>query len=228
MTRPYPPVLTEDATLDAVLAGRSLARVSDGELKLASGRDVKAQVCTPFISGWLQRVAKGDPRGDGPCLVAIPNLFAHPMPPARANYVHTCLQPRMTALYGPGPYGSAFVSRPDCAPHIDTPAYWAKMRSIWAGRDVVLVWGADSTKGLQPHQLVAAASVEELRGKPVQGWDCFEDFFQRLKTEKRLVLLSYGTVATALAWRLAQEGVQAVDLGATGRFMRDSPHASFS
>jgi hypothetical protein len=192
---------------------------------LATGRDVKAQICTPFIRDWLQRVAKG---GEGPCMVGIPNLFAHKLPPERSGYVQTCLHPKMTALYGPGPYGSAFVSRPDCAPHIDRPEYWAKMKSLWAGRDVVLVWGADSSKGLQPHQLQAAANVEDVRGPALQGWSAFEDIFQRLKAEKRLVLMSFGTVATALCWRLAQEGVHAVDLGATGRFMRDSPHASFS
>lgn len=218
----YPKVLSEDATLDAVLAGRSLARIGDGELKLAMGRTIKAQAWNAELGGLLREIALA---GREECLVGIPNI-APGLPPAKSAYASFCANPAFVGLYGPGPYGSAFVSRPDCAPHIDQPGYWAKLRSLWIGRDVVLVRG--SGKGLTPWDLTAAASFSEVRATPEQAWDLFQDLFERLKAERRTVLLCLGAVATALAWRLSAEGVHAVDLGGVGRFMRASPHAALS
>ena len=217
----YPAVLSEDQTLDAVLAGRSLARIGDGELKLAAGRSIKAQTWNPEIAGIMLEVAKG---GDGPCLAAIPNLAAHKLPKERQRYVSFCLDPRLVGLYGPGVYGSSFISRPDCAPHLDRPGYWAKLRSLWKDRDVVLVRG--SGKGLHPEDLDPQAGFTEIHAPRVEAWAVFGDLFQQLKNERRTVLLCLGAVATALAWRLAAEGVHAVDLGGVGRFMRASPHAA--
>lgn len=215
----YPPVLDEAATLDAVLAGRSLARIGDGELKLATGRSIKAQAWNPEIAAWLVRIA----RGDGPCLVGVPRVGDYEPPKERAAYVSFCRQPRHVALYGAGGYGSAFISRPDCAPHIDCAPYWAKLRSLWVGRDVVLVRG--SGKGLTPRDMLAAGRFEEVKAPPIEAWGVAEDLFQRLKGETRIVLLCLGAVATVLAWRLAEAGVHAVDLGGVGRFMRASRQA---
>jgi hypothetical protein len=136
----YPPVLSEDETLDAVLAGRSLARIGDGELKLATGRSIKAQTWNPEIGAAMRTVAYGAP--DGPCLTGIPNMAAHRLPPERAAYSAFCRDRRYVSLYGAGPFGSSFISRPDCAPHIDRPEYWAKLASLWTDRDVVLVRGS--------------------------------------------------------------------------------------
>lgn len=211
----YPTVLTEDQTLDAVLDGRSLARIGDGELKLARGLGLKAQSWSPKIAAAMREVCAGK---GSPCLAAIPNLFAHQIPGERAGYVSFCSSARNVSLYGRGPYGSSFISRPDVAPHIDRPDYWAKFRGLWAGKDVVLVWG--SGKGLTPGDLTAARSYMEVKAPAVEAWDCFDDIFDRLRFERRTVLLSLGATATALAWRLAIEGVHAVDVGNAGRFMR--------
>lgn len=217
----YPTVLTEDETIDAVLAGRSLARIGDGEIKLARGSSIKAQTFNRDLQGYMRQVCRGS--GDGPCMVAIPRVASGPpMPFERNGYKNFCLQPQHVAFYAPGVYGSQLVTRPDCAPHIDCPEYWAKIISIWAGRDVVLVRG--SGKSLLPENLGAASSVEEIKAEPVEAWADAEGYFQRLRGETRRVLLCVGATGTALAWRLAHEGVHAIDLGGIGRFMRASVH----
>lgn len=217
----YPTVLTEDETIDAVLAGKSLARIGDGEIKLARGSSIKAQQFNKEIQGYMRKVCRGS---DGPCLTAIPRVASSPrMPPERDGYKNFCLQPAHVAFYNPERiYGSQLVTRPDCAPHIDCPEFWAKIIAIWAGCDVVLVRG--SGKSLLPENLGAAASVEEIKAEPVEAWADAEGYFQRLKREQRRVLLCVGATGTALAWRLAHEGVHAIDLGGIGRFMRASVH----
>lgn len=217
----YPAVMTEHETIDAVLAGRSLARIGDGEIKLARGSSIKAQAFNREIQGYMRQVCKGD---DGPCLTAIPRVASGPpMPPERNRYRDFCLSPAHVAFYTPDRvYGSQLITRPDCAPHIDSPEFWAKIIAIWKGRDVVLVRG--SGKSLLPQNLHAAASVEEIKAEPVEAWRDAEGYFQRLKREDRRVLLCVGATGTALAWRLAHEGVHAIDLGGIGRFMRASQH----
>lgn len=225
----YPPILSEDETIDAVLAGRSLARIGDGEHKLARGSAIKAQAANPELAAILREVCRfPDQGGPHPCLSAIPRVDSDPpMPAERDHYKAQCLAPRHVAFYDPGPYrepyGSQLVTRPDCAPHIDCPEYWAKIIAIWAGLDVVLVRG--SGKSLKPEHLGAALSVEEIKARPVEAWADADDYFHRLRTEKRRVLLCVGATGTALAWRLAGEGVHAIDLGGIGRFMRASRHA---
>jgi hypothetical protein len=214
-------VLTEDQTIDEVLAGRSIARIGDGELKLARGRPIKAQRWTPELGAEMREICASNTA----CLVGIPNLGAHYMPPERSGYIHFVGSPACQALYTQGRiYGSSFITRPDCAPHIDRPEYWAKVRSLWTGRDVVLVYG--SGKGLRPTDLTAAASHEDIRAPAVEAWDIVDELFHRLKKERRTVLLCLGAVATVLAHRLAERGVHAVDIGGIGRFMRASQHAA--
>lgn len=216
----YPPVMTEDATLDLVLGGRSLARVGDGEIKLALGGGIKAQGFDRALQSVLLEVCAAGDGNDGPCLAAIPNVAGahHRMPAARVGYVAFCTMPRAAGLYGRGPYGSSLITRPDCAPHIDRPDYWAKLAGLWAGRDVVLVYG--SGKGLTPRDLEAAASVEAVFLGPVEAWAEAPAAVRRLKRETRRVLLCLGATATAMAWQLAEHGVHAVDLGGVGRFLR--------
>lgn len=216
----YPTVLSEDATLDLVLAGRSLARFGDGELKLATGRAIKAQTWNPALETALRQVAENT----GVCLTGAPNIAAHAMPAEKAAYTRFCGEVRHVSVYGPGPFGSSFVSRPDCAPHIDRPDYWAKLRGLWADRDVILVRG--SGKSFRPADLAAAASCHEILGPPIEAWDIADELYAALKSESRTVILCLGAVATVLAWRLAETGVHAVDLGGVGRFMRASRHAT--
>ena len=51
-------LLNEEQTLDAVLAGRSLARYGDGEIKLALGAAIKSQPADRALAAMLRMILK--------------------------------------------------------------------------------------------------------------------------------------------------------------------------
>ena len=128
----YPNVVSEATTLDMVLAGSSLARFGDGELNLCARGHAKLQVYRETLSERLQGILKDS----GRCLVGIPNInSATPKVKFWSRYAQT------DRLLTQRQYVSAFVTRPDSAPWIDTADYWQKVESLWRGRDVTLVRG---------------------------------------------------------------------------------------
>lgn len=206
-------VLTEAETIERAIAGDSLARFGDGELRLALGGEAKSQARDPALRTQLLQILGGV---RGRCLVCLPR---HDGP--KAGWWAEYNRPKFTALYTMPVYGSAFVTRPDSAPWIDSPAYWDRVAELWRSRDVVLVRG--KANSLTADQLQGAATVTEIIG-PER--DAFADI-HRLMTETveslrpgGVVLLCLGATATVMAWRLAGIGIHAIDLGHIGLYMR--------
>jgi len=209
----YPVVMSELETLSVVLGGKSISRFGDGELKLALGRKCISQDVSQDLTAELRLIL----REPGLCLVAIPNIINRIGP--KDFFWDQYKRPPWTEFYNPSVcYGSAFITRPDSAPWNDTPGYWAMVRSIWADRDVVLVKGCD--KSLNSGIMPEAKSVEDVTVPRTSAYAVADEIFDRLKDEKRRVLLCAGATATVLAWRLAQVGVHAIDLGHIGMTMR--------
>jgi hypothetical protein len=210
----YPRVLSEAQTLAAACGGQSLARFGDGELKLALGASAKSQGWHPDLQRALKAVLHDTA---GPCLPCIPNIDAFRGP--KEGFWQAYRSPRYTQLYKRGAaYGSAFVTRPDSAPHIDEPAYWEGVIDLWRDKDVVLVRGSE--KSLTAERLVGAHAVREVVGPRQHAWAEHREIFEQLKRETRPVLLCLGATATVLANWLAHKGVHALDLGHIGMFLK--------
>lgn len=206
----YPHVLDEAQTLELVLSGRSLARYGDGEFHLCDGGRAKAQQA----DAGLQRRLQGILTASGHCLVGIPNL--HSQTPKAAFWRPFAQQARLLA---DRPYVSAFVTRPDSAPWIDTPAYWARLSELWRGQDVTLVRG--STRSFTAVDLVGAKSVAEIVGPKVDAWRVYGLLLERIQAgHPKRVLLCLGPAATVMAVDLCAHGVQAVDVGHAGMWFR--------
>jgi 2-polyprenyl-3-methyl-5-hydroxy-6-metoxy-1,4-benzoquinol methylase len=212
MSSKHPPVLTELETLERAHAGESLARYGDGELKLALGRDCISQKADPRLAAELQQVL----HAKAPVLPCIPSPRN-----AKGESWARFATAGFLALYDAGlTYGSAFITRPDSAPWIDTPDYWTRVTDLWRGRDVVLVAGTE--RSLRESMLTEAASVTEVRDE-VSHRDAYgriDEIEERIGTPSGRVLLCLGPTATVLAARLARKGVHALDLGHIGMFMR--------
>ena len=222
----YPSVLPEIDTLDRVLSGSSLARYGDGEFALAEGRSIVNQ---PRGDLSLSRRLRGILQGDGaPCLVGIPNIRSlTPKAEFWAKYVD-----RGAALLDSSvSYGSSFISRPDSAPWIDTEDYWARLESLWTGKDVTLVRGAAPAPhpkkpgrltggvSLLAEDLTTARSVREVVGPSVNAWAVYPWLLEQIGTPTT-ALICLGATATVMAVDLCAKGVHAIDLGHIGLFRR--------
>lgn len=208
----YPRVLGEQATLDLVCAGRSLARFGDGELRQADRVvNIKPQTADPRLTARLRAILQDA----GACLVGIPNIV-----PESPKYPHwgtyrvyaKLLSPTMT-------YGSAFISRPDSAPWIDTETYWARLQSLWLDRDVTLVRGAQKSLTKEFLLSMGARSVREVLCTPQNAWADYARILREVGTPDR-ALLCLGPTATVLAVDLCAKGVHAIDLGHVGMFFK--------
>lgn len=207
-------ILSEQETLQRAVDGQSIARYGDGELGIMSGRAAKSQEHHPRLAMLMKECLRA-PAKVLPCIPTFDRKGAK-----WTSFWHK-YEARFRPYLSPSVvYGSAFVSRPDSATHIDTPEYWNLMRRLWVGKDVVLVRG--SGKSLTKERLESEAeSVHEILCPVRHAFSEFDNLCDELRAihGKRTVLLACGATATALAFVLGNEGLHMVDLGHAGLFI---------
>ncbi|HMJ15501.1 MAG TPA: GT-D fold domain-containing glycosyltransferase, partial [Polyangiaceae bacterium] len=205
-----PIVLSEQKTL-AACSQFSLARFGDGELRLATGGDCSSQRGHPALARELAGILARYQTG---LVVGIPNFAHGPRTKNWAPYASG----KFANLYHQPLYGSSFVSRPDNAPSIDTPEYWAQVRALWAGKDITLMGGDD--KSLTAEMMPEARSVRVVRGPSQHAYAQIDPLEEQIGRPSGTVILCLGATATCLAARLHAKHVHALDLGHIGMFMR--------
>jgi hypothetical protein len=210
----YPIVMNEFDTMRAVLSGKSLARYGDGELKMAHHlAGIKSQAENELLTARLADIL----HRSGECLVGIPNIHAVIDAHVSDQKVeHWARYLSMKSVLADRRYVSSFVTRPDSAPWINTPEYWAMVESLWIGQDVTLVRG--SGKSLVADDLQGARTITEILAPRQHAWAEYDQLLERIGTPKR-ALLCLGPTATVMAVDLCKKGVHAIDLGHVGLFL---------
>jgi hypothetical protein len=211
----YPRVLSENATLDLVLKGKSIARFGDGEFKIAKGGACVSQIADKKLAEELSSILLSN---DKQCLVGVPT-----MDPAGPKYAHWArykhIYPRQ--MSPKKEYASAFISRPDSAPWIDCKDYFDRMQQLWEGREVALVGCGERSIKTDFLLQTGAAAVAFI---PCARRDAYAQIDELeaavLKTKFDRAILCAGPTATCLAMRLSRKGVHAIDLGHVGMFWR--------
>lgn len=206
----WPHVLSETDTLDRILAGASIARYGDGELKMAKhDAGIKSQPAHPELSERLRGILTES----GACMVGIPNIYSD----TPKQEFWTKFTRFAGLLDSRRRYVSSFITRPDSAPWINTPEYWAKVESLWAGRDITLVRG--SSKSLVAEDLSSARTITEIIAPRQGAWAEYASLLERIGKPERAILC-LGPTATVMAVDLCKRGVHAIDMGHGGMFLR--------
>lgn len=198
-----------------VLAGESIARYGDGELKMSRRNKrgdcngIKSQPADERLSARLHGIL----RESGSCLVGIPNIYSEtPKGEFWGKFTGYA-----DLLSDTQPYVSSFITRPDSAPWINTPEYWAMVEALWKDRDVTLVRG--SGKSLTSEDLTSARTVREIIAPRQGAWAEYDALLERIGTPERAILC-LGPTATVMAVDLCARGVHAIDMGHIGIFIR--------
>lgn len=212
----YPNVLTEHETLERALAGASLSRFGDGELRLANGGSAISQVAEIHLRQELKNILHGPSLS----LVCIPRQEAGG---AKALNWKKYAVEKFVKMYGDNQdYGSSFITRPDNAPSIGNKDFMLKIRGLWAGKDIVLVVGTDYGS-LRETDFAEARSFRVVFGPRRDAYANIDEIEQKIIKDPTYrggpVLMCLGATATCLAERLARKGIQGLDLGHIGRFM---------
>jgi hypothetical protein len=225
----YPQIISEETTLGLMLAGNSISRFGDGELRCAIGGACTSQRNDSKLASELKAVLL-DSTTDR-FMVGLPNTFDGRGAPRKESWAKYT-EPQFTNLLRKGVFHSSFITRPDNAPWIDTPKYWADVRKLWADQDVILVAGeAKDGSGAERKSLNADMIQAECRsfslviGPRQHAYEKIDELEWQITrlagaTPGARVLLCLGTCATVLAWRLAKRGIHALDVGHIGMFLR--------
>lgn len=211
-------VISEAETIVRCLT-HSIARFGDGELRLAVGGNAISQHADKRLAAELRTILRNDVPG---LLVGLPNFERTPRQDVWTKY----RKGKYAALYASGrQYASSFVTRPDSAPWIDRPEYWAAVRMLWDKKHVVLVAG--DRKSITPAMLSSAASVRTITAPPRDAYNDIDRIEREVGPHADLVILCLGATATVLAYRLHRRGVRALDLGHIGMFIRHAGAYAF-
>lgn len=89
-------------------------------------------------------------------------------------------------------------------------------KAVWSGRDVVLVEGILSRVGVGNDLFENTKSIRRILCPSSNAFDRYDDILNNIKQtiqKEDLILISLGPVATVLAYDIAKEGMQAIDIG---------------
>lgn len=212
MSAKYPNVLDEFATVNELLKGSSIARLGDDEFKLITGKGYVREPANPQLAKELRRTVM-EPHPS--CIVGIPRLDKKG--PKNDNWLVRV--PRYMPFLNAGrTYYSAFISRPDSAPWINTLKFAHKLQQLWKDRRVAAV--CEPTSSLRRMLDYGAQHVEHIPC-PSENAYALIDLFERtvLEAKPQIAFLACGVTATCLANRLARRGVQTIDFGSGGAFI---------
>lgn len=218
-------IISEEETLDACNR-MSVTRYGDGELRCAlPGDGCTSQRADASLADELTNIMQTAVSG---LLVCVPNFHRGPRIKSWAKYS----QGKFAHLYRQSEYGSAFITRPDSAPWIDTPEYWQNVRRIWSGKDVTLVRGdkksiTEEMLSEGPIGLPGVLSIRVVDGPRQHAYAEIDRIESDIGKPSGIVIMCLGATATALAARLHRKGVHALDLGHIGMFMKHAGAYAF-
>lgn len=206
------PILDEYATVEKLQEGFSISRFGDGEASIIAGGAQVREPANPRLAAELLAILTTPQQG---LIVGIPT-----MDPAGPKYTNwKARAPRFLRFLAKGMlYGSAFISRPDSAPAIQTGAYCEALQRCWTGKKVVVV--AEATSKLPTVVEAAARKTVHIVCPRREAYAVLPQLDRLVLRERpEIVLLSHGPSATCFAARLARRGLQALDLGSIGGFL---------
>lgn len=164
---------------------------------LKKGSSDKLLVCIPYV--WK------NPKG----LVAKSSLFV------KRSFVNNCTEIfdsiNPSSVYGDSYFTRFYIDFKDK----DKGDYIRLCRQIWEGRDVCIVEGEQSRLGVGNDLFDNAKSIERILCPAVNAFAVYEQILaaSRQTDKSKLMLIALGQTATVLAYDLAQEGYQAIDIG---------------
>lgn len=216
-----PKIKSVEETLEDLISKKAgICRFGDGELSLIKGEDIVFQKASPELSLRLKEILSSDLAN---LMVAIPKVVYSP----KDNIVD--LSKKFWRSHGSKfrheiekyinleqQYYSAEVSIAySIYKKYDLKTYFEKFKQLWKNRDVAIICGENVFDKIENNIFDAANSVEYIY---VSSQDAFEKYDEILSKAKQIdknkvLIIILGPTAKVLAYDLAKEGYQALDLG---------------
>ena len=219
--RPVSMISMEETIEHIIVSHCSISRFGDGEIKLASGRDLAFQPCSPLLKRRMREVLSSNLPNHEVC---VPEIFGDLSMFTEEAFSHWKLhlgqyRPQWYHLLNRNRrYYNAFISR--CymmwTDKSRAPKCFELMKRTWAGRDVLLIEGEKSRLGIGNDLFDDVSSIKRILAPNKDAFRLYDSIFSKateLAGRDTLILLALGPTATILAYDLAGAGFQAVDIG---------------
>lgn len=206
-------ILDEYKTIKVLLTGKSLSRFGDGEIKLVRGRNQKSQPGSPKIAKELGDILKA-PHKD--LLVGIPRIYdkLDVIPKEKQKFWKRYTGDDVTKYFNDITYGSAFISRPDAVPQIQTQKYWDLVTSLFENKNIYCIHGEGREVFLPLFK--KANNIKYIAGPTKEAWNSAKSFLNMEIEPDSIIYISLGPTATYLASEFTKMGFQAIDGGRMG------------
>lgn len=222
---PVPIVRSGDEAIELIINQRkSMCRFGDGEFAMIAGRDIqKFQHPDPMLAKRLKEVLASNREDVLICILDVYGDLSKYNERCR-NYYRMHLSEEVRAqhyelLDMQRIYYDTMVTRPYVEykdNQTDAPRKrFERLKQIWEGKDLLIIEGEKTRLGVGNDLFAGAKSIVRILGPAEQAFDKYEEIFSlaRQQDKERLVLISLGAAATVLAYDLACEGFQALDIG---------------
>lgn len=217
-----PVVRSVDETLEKLREGCSMSRYGDGELNMMLGRNFSTfqRPDERLVRRLREILISNIPKH----MVCIPDVYGDfsNKDDSHKTWFRRHLsdggRERDYSIFDMDKeYYNAFITRPykDYVDKQGAKERFLALRELWDGRDITIIEGQKTRFGVGNDLISNAKSCERILGPAVNAFDRYEELFaQAKKTGKnRLILIALGHTATVLAYDLAREGYQALDIG---------------
>lgn len=114
-------------------------------------------------------------------------------------------------------FGDALISRPymDYKSPKNAEKIFPMLKELWNGKDLLIVEGTLSRLGVGNDLFANAKSIKRILAPPKNAFDVYEKLLETVKKNYHgeLVMIALGPAASVLASDLADQGIQALDIG---------------
>ena len=198
----------------------SVVRFGDGEIDLIMGRSIPYQSYDKDLALELLEILEtpSSPK----LMVCMPDVFEH-LERYNSNAQHFWENhfEQFADFYKEhchsSWYGSTFLSRPyiDWVDKSQAQANIEKLRSLWQDKDLLIVEGETSRSGVGNDLFDNSKSIKRIIGPSKNAYQDLDWIYDKVMehSANRLVLVMLGPTAKVLVKRLADSGIQAIDLG---------------
>lgn len=211
----YPQIMSiEDTIEDIVTNHKSIARFGDGEFGIMCGvQRWRFQKNDEVLANRLKEVLHSK-RGD--VLIGLIDFYGDfgSWTDSAANGARLYLTPEVRKQH----YALLERDRLYANTSISRNESWEQVRNqkrIWDGRDCVFIEGYQTRMGVGNDLFDNAKSIVRILCPAESAFDRYEEIYnEAIKQPKdRLMLIALGPTASVLAYDLATQGYQAVDIG---------------
>ena len=215
-------VISPKETIEKIIKNKaSICRFGDGEFRLLQGKDIDFQKYSQKLQNALKDVLQSD---DDNIYIGINYHLFYPLFQMRnknafwvKNYIKDNINKIKTMLDNKKIYYSAeFSSLYACLDNsYRHEQHFNNLRKIWNKKDVVLVYGKGIFDNLKYNIFDNANSVVNIEAPNINAFEEYDNIYNEVKKQEKnkLILLILGPTATVLAYNLAKDGYQAIDIG---------------